>query len=302
MKLTILTKSKIALFLFFLCCTTATTVQAKIESGVMQFMKPKAITIHRQDVTLSLDKINSNYVYINNSALDLVETLVFPVSKEPSIKKLFEEQPFNNLDIIVDGRPVEYNTLERNLQNINGQPYTNVYYYWAQAFPPAKEVHIAQSYKPRIKLYRSDANFIAHHARHSHPWLNFLRHKKCHEDNDEVDLEDQVQDLEENLVEAFPHIEKFCPKHEDYISLLHALQHATPHTLISREINYNLINNDNWSDAIEHFTLQIEHPANMLVLSCWPHSFARSSPTTLLFSAENYAPIQDIKLLFVQTN
>jgi hypothetical protein len=293
----ILTLTKRLAFLSLFMCY-ATTVNAKIQGGGIQFMKPKAIAINRQDVTLSLDKINSNYVFVNNSALELIETLVFPAPNNLEKKKNIEEQPFNNLEIIANGIKIEYKTLEHPL-NIQGKSYTNVYYYWQQQFLPAKEVHISQVYKPNVRIYRNNVHF-ASKTNYSHPWLNKLRHKKSTQSTTVVNEEDDLKNLKSSIANAFPYIKNFCPKNEDYVSLLHSFNNTNQKILVSREVQYNLVYNDNWSGPIEHFTIQIEHPDNMLVLSCWPHKFARTSPTTLLFSADNYTPMQDLAILFVQ--
>ncbi len=325
--------------------------EAKMQGGSIQFMKPKAIAIHRQDVTLSLDKITSNYVFVNNSALEIIETIVFPAPYYPQEKKkkFKEQQQFNQLKIIVDGRDIEYKNISLPISmhgedlseffkslGISGDPTqimasinsnensrhirnalvehklidskTNTplwnnktYYYWQQKFPPAQEVHVCQTYKPNLKIYQNNIQYkLQKPSKHSNSWLNKLINKEPQKPVVIVNQKREIKNLKDNLTKSFPYIKQFCPANADYLSLLHSVRTPWQQKLISRELQYNLINNDNWSNAIDYFTLKIEHPENIPALSCWPHKFEHSSPTTLIFSATNYIPTQDIAILFLQ--
>lgn len=303
------------MLLLVISCSSNIAI-AKIQGGSCQVMKPKALAIQRQDLTLSLDKVNSSSVYINNSALDVIETMVFtPPYYEPGLKKLhFEERPFNQLDIIVDGRKIEYKTLSQNTNNTLANSSKNsrikpaTYYYWLQRFPPAAEVHIVHSFKPILRVFRNNVKFKYQNIKQSNNFLlNKLLKKKSMYSKQDLAAQKAEHDNQEtarlgqSLDEAFPYISKFCPSKDDYKKLLATFTTAAPEkTLITRELQYQLVNNDNWSQPIENFTLRIEHPENMLVLSCWPSKFNQTSANTLMFAANNYTPTENIAVLFVQ--
>ena len=104
------------------------------------------------------------------------------------------------------------------------------------------------------------------------------------------------------------HLKRFCPSHEDYEKLLSEFKQSNPNkankkprvlSLLSREYGFGLTQDNNWAGPIKHFTLRIKHPENLPPMICWPQAFERTSPTTLLFQADDFVPLQDINLLLV---
>ena len=298
-----------------LCATAVAT--AKIQGGCIQVMQPKALAIQRQDITLSLDKVTASYVLINNSALEIIETMALQAPYYPELQKIHvDEQPFNQLEIIVDGNKIEYKTITQpnaQLPTDLAQPplwRPGTYYYWQQRFPPAVEVHITQNYKPALRVFKNNIpyKYQANNKKRDF-WLpkmlqkNLSEHEKqniVHAERLESDRQ-EVKILQGNLKKYFPYMGQFISSEDDYKTLLPIFNTAAGEKLlIARELQYPLANNNTWACPIENFTLKIDYPQNMLAYSNWPHKFSQTGSNTLMFSASNYIPSQDIAVLFVQ--
>lgn len=105
----------------YLCCAGALLLSqhvsaqaANIATGGVQFLKHPSLSIQRQDIHISLDQITVNYIFINNSPLDLIETMVFPVPTLNYDKAHNQdEEPLQNFSIAANGREVDIKTLNR---------------------------------------------------------------------------------------------------------------------------------------------------------------------------------------------
>ena len=328
---------------------------ALIEAGGLHFLKAPAVAVERQDVSISLDKIKVSYVFTNTSALDLIQTVVFPIPyQEQTQQKQFKEERLNQFTVTVNGRLVEHKLLERpisftgqdispilksfnlpsnpiealhrldtsqNMHNIRKRLvamdlldpkhdtpkwFSKGFYHWQQLFPPAEEVHIFQAYKPSIRIHKGTIerkqSLLQKPKRTLQNIFDKIRRKDPNDRlAEEIQTLEAVASFQSDLDRYAAHIKQFCPSMADYQKLMANYQQPNQKTkLVTREVRYNFMHDDNWSGPIRRFTLKIEHPANMQPILCWPTPFERHSPTTIVFEAENYLPLQDIALLLIE--
>lgn len=350
-------KSTIARLLILLL--PFTTVLAKSAAGGLQFLKHPSIAIQRQDISINLDQVTVNYVFINNSPLDIIETLVFTIpyasydhsynnNQEALLKRYEVYSNDRKVDYKVMVRPIsfqgedlydffrslglsanpleamaqinaDYNSfaqakkylLDRNLidPGTNTAKWlTKTYYYWQQKFPPAEEVVIRQTYKPNVNLARYNIAYNSEKRSSEKSNLGVLdwfnKHKRDDlKANDQIKAQDsEISAFAKNIDNQGIYLRKYCPTYNDYQQMLQsfALPTSKTNTMVTREINFNLMYDNNWSSPIEHFTLKIEHPPNNIVMMCWPEPMQQLNETTLLYEAKHYVPLHDIRLLLVK--
>ena len=322
------------LFIFSCIYLHPFSALALIESGGLHFMKSPSIRIKRQDINLSLDKIKVSYVFQNTSAIEKIETLVFPMPSNLKQKNdKYIKEKLNQVAIYVNNQPIELRLLEipisyssrdisriltsfglpmnpiaamhqidqspnmdsirRNLIKLDlldpnhdtPKWFNKSFYYFQQLFPAHLDIQIKQSYKPTVNILKNPSNYTTFFKNKQNmvkKWynkINFLKNKPAKIDNYDS------------------YIKGFCPSPSAYKQLAIALKNKK---LITREINFNLMQNNNWEGPIEHFTIKIHHPNNMQPMLCWESPFTRNSPNSVLFEAKNYVPLQNISLLLVE--
>jgi len=108
-------KSKLAiagiLYMLFTLPAQAAQLLPNIAGGI-QFLKYPALAIQRQDVHISLEQVNVNYIFINNSALDLIETMVFTVPNAGYDQQYNpDEEQLQRYTLVANGRNIDYKTM-----------------------------------------------------------------------------------------------------------------------------------------------------------------------------------------------
>ena len=92
---------------------------------------------------------------------------------------------------------------------------------------------------------------------------------------------------------------RFCPSAEQWGRLLSlAGEVGTPP---GREVGYVLRTGGNWARPIGSFRLTLDKGReDNILLSCWKRSLTPASPTTLVFEARDYVPDQDLAFAVVE--
>jgi len=140
---------------------------------------------------------------------------------------------------------------------------THITFYWFQKFPAGRSVEITHSYRPVPRYFFFAGEDLAPDAG--------LRRNFC------IDKE---FDRKARAMLARPEAEYGA--------------------LAGRELKYVLTTAGNWLGPIADFRLTVETASpDTLVSLCSPGA-KRTSPTTLEFSSADYAPEDDLKILFVQ--
>ncbi len=308
-------------------------------SGGLQFTHAPSLVIDQQNVTINPEKITVAYTLRNTSDNDIYETLVFPLplKNEDNYKQFsvsVNQIPVQYLTIqraiSSNGQDISstlkslglpYNPIaamhsidaSRNRDSINAKlraqnlmdkkeeaPLWNVqtFYYWQQKFPAHTAIHIEQNYKPVAINKNVKITGIGSYFKLPVKMMKQLANMAIH-----WTLEDQTSadELRTQLEKYNPQVKDFCPTPNDYKALLLMGKTSKQNTQIeTHELNYSYTNSDAWCAPINRFTLRIESPANMLPMLCWHSEFKRPDEHTLVFEAENYVPVQNISVLYVE--
>lgn len=306
-------------------------------SGGLHFMQSADLILERQDVILTLDKVTVTYLLTNNSNRDIHETVVFPiplknddnfkqfnvvVNNKPIQYQILQRAISNSgrdITAILKNLGLPFNpiaamqsidtsqnrdsiTAKLRTQNLidkkedTTQWFVKTFYHWQQVFPAKSTTKIEQSYKPTVvsnnvklkglssvftwpvRLIKRVANVAIH-------WT----------------LEDKVaaQELQAQLEKYNPQIKQYCPRIEDYQELLIPTKNVnTKRNKEMKELNFGYANLDTWAAPIHRFSLRIEIPKNMQPMLCW-HSDFKKQDDFLIFTAENYVPVQNVSVLYI---
>ena len=140
---------------------------------------------------------------------------------------------------------------------------THITFYWFQKFPAGRSVEITHSYRPVPRYFFFAEEDLAPDAG--------LRRDYC------IDKE---FDRKARAMLARPEAEYGA--------------------LAGRELKYVLTTAGNWLGPIADFRLTVETASPETLVSLCSPGGKRTSPTTLEFSSADYAPEDDLKILFVQ--
>ncbi|HSX20721.1 MAG TPA: DUF4424 family protein, partial [Gammaproteobacteria bacterium] len=313
--------------LFWPCIVIAQTYQ-----GGLQTMRSPHLIIETQEINLSLDQIKVAYVYHNTAAHEITETLV--LASPPTSLVVNQKQtpyqtvqhainsngrdvsrelkalglPFDPIAAIhtVDASPNRASLIAklRNLHLIDQREETptwttQTYYYWQQTFPANSKVSIEQTYKPIIAAQSikisSFAALLKLPAKMVKKVWNVAVHWTLADETAVTNLQEQVE-------KYWPKIQQYCPTKGDYQTLLSAYKNQTTKksAIDVKELKFATNTNQLWANPIQRFNLTIENPKNMHVMLCWNDELKRSANNTLQFAAENYVPLQNLNILYVE--
>lgn len=315
-------------------------VNSQTYTGSLQSMRSPYLTINSQDVNLNIDQVKVSYTYYNAANFDITETLVFmlPLNGEDQFKQfsvVVNQEPVhhqtiqhaisaNGRDITKElknlGLPVNpisaMHAIDassnrdsiisklRALHLIDRREDTptwtvKTYYYWDQTFPANSKVVIDQSYKPSLQTQSVKLSSFAALFK-----LPLQAVKKIVNVAIHWTLEDEVaqNNLQEQFEKNWPQIQNFCPNKQDYQTLVNAYKVRTnkKSQIELKELHFANGNNELWAHPINRFNLTIESPKNMHAILCWNDEMKRSSNNTLHFTADNYIPLQQIAVLYIE--
>jgi hypothetical protein len=172
------------------------------------------------------------------------------------------------------------------------------YYYWQQSFAPRSQVAIEQIYKPQVAAYNIKLNNFTEILK-----LPLKIVKKIVNVAINWTLVDNnaAESLQNQFEKYSPHIKRYCPAGKDYQTLVAAYKKQPDRDSIieMRELHFAHTNDDMWAHPIGRFSLTIEAPKNFHALACWQDDLKRTG-NGYRFSAENYVPLQDLNVLYVE--
>ena len=300
-------------------------------TGGLHFMRSPELVIAQETVTLGVDQVNVEYVFYNTSKLDIVETIVSPIPMQTTVDGLAIESQATNRAITKSGRDIS--NILKNLgvsydpitamHNIDISPnrdsirakliaakiidkkdetaewFIKTFYYWQQKFPAGSKITINQSYKP--SLVTKNIKVKTNTGILNMP-VNAL--KKLYNLTVHWTLEDQItaKNLQTMLETNNPQIKDFCPSIKDYQAIIGPQEsfNLRKPTVETKELHYDYLADDIWATPINHFTLRILSPDDMHPMLCWSGDFKRQGKNTLIFEADNFVPLQNLSVLFVE--
>jgi len=326
-------------WLIILCLAWPKLGTAQSYIGGLHFMRSPDLVIERQDIALNLDKVSVDYVLNNTSNTDIIETLVFSFPMQNQFAVTVDNQPAtynivqralsfngNDVSIILKNLGVAFDPVtamqtidaSSNRESIRNRLislelldskdetpkwFLKTFYYWQQRFPARSKVNIKQTYKPVILTKNLKLKSVTEIFT-----LPVKLVKKIFNVAVNWTFEDTIEDkqaaehLQIQLEKSNPQIKQFCPSLKDYLALLGPNKKLDPtgNMVLTKELNYDYYSEDIWATPINHFSIAIESPKTMHPLLCWNGEFKQKTNNTLVFEADNYVPLQNINVLFVE--
>jgi len=324
--------------LSIVCSLWANLAQAQSYTGGLHFMRSPDLVIERQDIALNLDKISVEYVLNNTSNTDIIETLVFTMPMQNQFSVTVNEQPvtYNIVQRAISHNGTDISSILKNLglaydpitamHSIDASSnrdsirskliamelldpkdetpkwFIKIFYYWQQKFPAHAKVRIHQLYKPAIltkniklksvtEIFNLPVKLVKKIFNIAVNWTF----------EDTPDDKQAAETLQTQLEKHNPQIKEFCPTLKDYLAIMDTTKKpdTTTNTVLTKELNYDYYSQDIWATPINHFTLSIESPKAMHPILCWNGDFKQRG-NTLLFEADNYVPLQNISVLYIE--
>lgn len=316
-------------------------VISQTDHGGIYSKRSPNLVITSQNINLSPEQVKIIYVFTNNSYQEIRETFVFslPTKTEENFKQFninidHEPQTYKIIQraISTSGHDISgqlkslglpYNPIaamhtldaSENRASITSKLHAlnlidkreevptwivKTYYYCEHTFPPNSTTIIEQSYKPYVAttsvkinnlnaLSKLPVKFAKQVINMAVPWKL--------EDNSAADA------LQSQFEKYNPQIKNYCLSPLDYNTLALAYKNSmTKNTQIEmKTLHFGSDSDDLWASSIKNFTITIESPDNLYPVLCW-HDELKRNNNTLQFSAENYVPLQDIKVMYIEKN
>lgn len=315
-------------------------VIGQTHTGGIQSMRSPYLHLANQDIHLSVDQVKVTYTYFNTAPNEITETLVFtlPIKNEensrqfaiavnqtPIAYQILQHAispsghditkdikalglPLNPIAAIhsIDASPNRDSIISR-LRSLNlidkheDIPNWTVqtYYFWQQTFPANSKVVIEQTYKPNIQSKSVKLNSFTSLLKLPVKIVKRMVNIAIH-----WSLEDEtaLTNLQEQFEKYWPNIQNYCPTKHDYFALVQAYkQHPSKKPMIElKELHFAYGTNELWANPINNFTMTIDAPKNMYPILCWNDNLKRANSNSLQFSAQNYIPLQNIAVLFIE--
>ncbi len=308
-------------------------------AGDLQSLRAPELQLVEQNITLGLNTVKVTYSYANTGDNDLTETLAFALPantdhayKAPNItvnqapiqiqviQKAISQQgydvsrelknlglPFNPIAAIhsIDASANRDSIINRlrNLQILDQREDTptwtvKTYFYWRQHFAAHSVTHIEHTYKPivssqTIKLH-SLRQIIKLPLKAAKTVWNLAVHWTFEEKAVASTLKDQFE-------KYWPQIKSYNVKDSDYQNLLTNFQQKNrkKSDLEIKELDFAVATQDMWAHSINRFVINVEASNNMYPLASWQTNMQRLANNSLQFTADNFVPLQDIKILYI---
>jgi hypothetical protein len=289
------------------------------------------VILSSQNITIGPEKVKVISEYTNNSERDIVETFVFTnplnisVNAQPIQTQLLQHAinpegrdisphltalglPFDPVAAMhtIDASSNRDSIISRLLNLHLIDPKENIpnwtvkaYYYWQYTFPAQSNITIEHNYKPHIATRGVKLNTMASLLKAP---INVM--KKAVNMAVHWTLEDTVaaSNLQAQLEKYIKNIDAYCPGNSDYqaIALAHRLNKNSKSQIETRALSFKYNSDDLWAKPLDKFTLNIDSTDNLYPVLCWHDKLQRDTHNSLHFSAENYVPMQDISVLYIE--
>lgn len=270
--------------LLFSAKAFANDSSASLEAGGLVLKQQEDIAMVSEDLFISMDKIEVNYVFENRSGHNISTLVAFPMPDVPvdsdyDISIPFPDQDnFLNFKVFVEGTRVPVNIKKIRVKSdhcLNDEDSCEMdktTFYWMQTFPAGKKLHVKHSYTPSVgsSVGSSPASFVEQFE------LNSAEAKAAEiKDNDQYCIEKSFLRVLANK------------EHKQ------GYKHVTDHWF-----GYILTTGANWAGGkIGDFRLVVDKgkPENMI--SFCAEGIKKISPTRFEVHKKNFTPTQDLHFL-----
>lgn len=279
--------------------------------------KTEYISMKKEVLNLSYNKISVDYEFLNESDQDLEQTIIFPLpiyTANYGITDTYYGEPYN-FSILVNGKKVDYTTQIKAFNNDKditsllkkiGLTQEQIAYYPLNSpfkikVKPLTKIQFEQLQKMNLLEQSSDDSLVpTWSVEASYIWKQkFPAHKTL-----------QVHHEYAPFVAAGPGVSYIDKDIEKQFCMDNSFKKAlskipNPNNIPNMEyipvyqVSYILKTANSWKNGIEDFTLNINKgDAKELVSLCFPGEFKKINPTTLQVHLNNFKPQQDLLVFF----
>jgi hypothetical protein len=292
---------------------------AGVSAGGIVFHKTDAIAMKREVLNVSYKLISVDYEFLNESAQDVEETLVFPLPAYPVTGRPYDSyygQP-SGFSIRVDGQPVSFTPrlvalldkkdVTATLKKIGlteAQIAYNPQFAYAMApamakkIAPLTEAQEQQLTKAKLfgegfdgedgPLWEAQVNYV---WKQRFPANQVVRvHHEYHPFTDKGPGASYMD----------PAFAKTYCADKDFYAAYNKIVKQRGNAMIGVEkVSYILKTGNTWKRGIEDFTLNvIKGGPGELISLCFPGTFAKSNATTYQVRLRNFQPADDLRVYF----
>lgn len=325
------------LFIPFITPSSANDTVAEITPKGLQFKIEENISIEREDLYISLKKIEVSYIFKNHSNKDITIEVAFPIppywgAEVANIS--FSHYPLNFSDFIVevDGKKIDYKKEVRAF--VNGKNNIDVTDILQGLNISIEDFGGFGSAKPFerndiLKLSRKDIDRLAklhiignlsgdkikpnwvpwwtvvmkYHWTQTFPansTINIKHSYTPYHGSFYVPSIDDIKLLDSYLPADF--VKDSCLDQSTRKSVekkILRIVNKQDHLINFYFISYILTTANNWKKPIKDFHLILEKPENAIMSLCFDYKLTKTSPTRFESHIENFIPKKDLKIYFI---
>lgn len=292
------------------------------------------IIINSQNISINPEKIKVTTEYANQSDNDVTETFVFTTPLNISVDTQTVQTQLIQHALNAEGRDVSLHitalglpfdpiaamhTIDAssNRDSIISKllalrlidPKENIpnwtiktYYYWQYTFHANSNVIIEHSYKPNITIRNVKINTIASMLNAPVNVMKKALNMAIHWNLDNNDDNIAMSNVQAQMHKYISNIDAYCLNNNDYqaIAVAHQTSKNKKSQLETRSLTFKYNSDDLWARPLDRFTLTINSTDDLYPVLCWHDKMQREPRDSLRFSSENYVPMQDINVLYIE--
>lgn len=289
------------------------------------------IILSSQNIKISPDKVKVISEYANQSDYDITETFVFTnpininIDSHPIQTHLMQHAintegrdislhltalslPFDPIAAMhtIDASSNRDSLISKllTLHLIDPKEHTpnwtvKSYYYWQHTFPANSNITIEHNYKPNITVRAVKINTIASMLKAPINVMKKAVNMAVHWNSDDNVA---ATNMQAQLQKYINNIDAYCLSNSDYKAIVLAQQNNQNQKtqLETKSLTFKYNTDDLWARPLDRFTLAIDSCDNLYPVLCWHDKMQRETSDSLRFSAENYVPMQDINVLYIE--
>ncbi len=273
---------------------------AAVPAGGIQFKKGKNISMEREDLFISLDKIEATLVFKNHSHKNITTLVAFPVP-EYYLDPTGHSAKFEDFSVNINGKKIKHQIDKRAV--LKGKDVTDVLE--RMDIPWEDDNYNADDLneRDRIKLEKlgilTSLGYPLWDISKKYYW------KQTFPANGQVTMKFSYTphygwDSNYNEGDEFPNNPTKVYKDAclDSAALQWLKKHNHPAV---QEVDYILTTAKNWQGPIKNFHLIIEKPSEKGIMSlCWNYEIKKTGPKRFESFVKDFVPDKDITVYFFQ--
>lgn len=247
---------------------------AALVTGGLVLQKIENIEMTSEDLYISADRIDINYVFTNKTDEDIATVVAFPLPPVPleadsdiAVKaedlKTGKNDNFVDFKTWVNGKEVwtkAYKEITKADVEYKDQDVVQVTYYWSQTFPAKKAVNIRHIYRPIV------GGGVPHPL--------------------DIGMQDLLDDI-------------YCPD-DGVRSAIERRKKAGYSSVYQTQVGYILTTGGNWAGGtIGDFRLVVDKGRTDSLVSFCGDNVKKIAPTRFEMRAKNYKPKKDLHVLIL---